>query len=166
MISPELARVYASAPFDRRYIETLELSHPQFARTFRICKDTQAWDFLLDDAATAATFDPVAFNVTLPTQDGKGQQDMQIEIDNVGREAMDAIEAAATQPQINVACVYRVYLDQALSAPANTPPLVLALQHIGVNAQAIQATATRADTLNRPFPSELYRIDLFPGLDR
>jgi hypothetical protein len=166
-VSAELKRVYASAPFDRRYIETLELSHPYFPQTFYLTNDAMPWVFLLSSgAAGGVQFQPVPFRVQLPTSDGKGQQDLQIMLDNVGRVAMDAIEAASYLPTVNIGVVYRVYLDIAGSAPQLEPPLTLALQSVVIDAQAITGTATRADVLNRPFPSELYRVDLFPGLNR
>lgn len=166
-ISDELRRIYASAPSDRHYVETLELAHPLFPQTYYVANDVRAWAFKLTAAApTSTTFQPVRFAVTLPAMDARGQQDLQMAIDNVGREAMDAIEAAAADPTKHIAVTYRVYLDLADSVPQIDPPLVLALQSIIVTNDAITGTATRADVLNRPFPSELYRADTYPGLDR
>jgi hypothetical protein len=48
----------------------------------------------------------------------------------------------------------------------NDPPLVLMLSEIEVNRTSISGAATRADVLNKLFPSYLYRTDNFPGLDR
>jgi Domain of unknown function (DUF1833) len=164
--SAELKRVYASAPSDRRYIETLDLYHPRFPRRFFIVNDVQAWQFLLESGGGLVPFVPVPFHVQMPTVDGKGQQDMQVQIDNIGREAMDAIEAASADPTINITTTLRIYLDVAGTAPQTDPPITLALQSVTVDAGAIVGTATRADVLNRPFPTELYRVDLFPGLNR
>lgn len=165
-ITPDLARVYASAPSERRYVWTLELWHPLFPRRFYITNDGQPWQFLLTPTGPLVPFVPVPFAIVLPTRDGKGQQDMQIQIDNVGREAMDAIEAASFDPTTSITVTMRAYLDIAGSAPQDWPPKVLALQSVTVDAGAITGTATRADTLNRPFPSVVYRVDLFPGLNR
>lgn len=168
-ISQDLRRVYASAPFDRRYVETLELTHPLFPRAYFLTNDAQAWQFLIragDTPFQAQDFMPVPFKVVQPASDGKGQQDLQLVIDNVGREAMDAIEAAAANPTINISVTFRVYLDIPLSAPQIDPPILLALQSVVITLDAISGTATRADVLNRPFPTELYRVDLFPGLNR
>lgn len=165
-ISAELKRVYASAPSDRRYVNTLELWHPLFPRRFFIVNDVTGWQFLLAPGGLLVPFVPVPFHVQMPTSDGKGQQDMQVQIDNIGREAMDAIEAASADPTINITTTLRIYLDVAGTAPQMDPPITLALQSVTVDAGAIVGTATRADVLNRPFPTELYRVDLFPGLNR
>lgn len=166
MITAELKRVYASAPSDRRYLETLQLAHPLFPQTFYLVNDPQAWTLRLSAGGALQAFTPTRFAAVAPTQDAKGQQDMTLAIDNVGREAMDAIEAAAADPSINIAVTYRVYLDVAQSEPQNDPPLVLSLQSIIIAHDAITGTATRADVLNKPFPSALYRVDMFPGLNR
>ena len=164
-ISQELKRVYASAPLDTKYVETLEISHSQFAQTFFITNDVQAWRFALEDG-TLRTFLAVPFLVVPPTQDGKGQQDLQLTIDNIGREAMDAVEAASLLPSEPIGVVYRVYLDRQDSAPQLEPPLRLTLSNIAVGLTSLAGTATRADTLNRLFPFEIYRTDTYPGLDR
>jgi hypothetical protein len=158
----ELRRFYASAPAERRLVDTLELSHPLFPQTYFVTKDSQVWTFLVD--GEPQTFLILPFTVKLPTTDGKGQQDLEIVLDNVGREAMDAIEAASFLPTTNIAVVLRRYLDVPESAPKYE--LRLAVQSLVIDPGTIQMTATRADTLNKPFPTELYRVDLFPGLDR
>jgi hypothetical protein len=166
MITPELRRVYASAPSEHRYLETLELAHPLFPSTFWLVNDDRAWRFALAAGGPLQPFQPVRFTAVPPTTDGKGQQDLTLVIDNVGREAVDAIEAAAADPTTNIAVTYRVYLDVEDSEPQNDPPLVLALQSIKITHEAIAGTATRADVLNRMWPSVLYDPRNFPGLNR
>jgi hypothetical protein len=166
MISPALRQVYASAPRGQLYVETLELSHSAFPQTFYINNANELWTFLLVDGGPAVDFSPVPFKIIFPTLDGRGQQDLQLVLDNVGRDAMEAIEAAAAVPQENIHVICRVYLNIDNSLPQNDPPLALALSGIEINKAAITGTATRADTLNRPFPSYYYRTDNFPGLAR
>lgn len=165
-ISAELKRVYASAPTRQRYVDTLSLNHPLFdPRTFYLVNAREPWRFDRGDG-TLVTFSPVAFELIFPTADGRGQQDLRIALDNVGREAMNSLEAAATQPKDPITVTVRTYLNVPDSLPQNNPPLVLTMTEVQVTTTAIVGTATRADTLNRPFPSLLYRIDTFPGLDR
>jgi len=165
-ITPELKRIYASAPQDTRYIETLELRHSKFpAGPFYITNDLQTWDFLLEDG-TQQLFKILPFKLVLPNQDGRGQQDLTVTIDNIGQEAIEAIDAANTDPTENIQVVYRVYLDRRLTLPQNDPPLRLTLTNVAITLESITGAATKADTLNRVFPSVLYRVDSFPGLDR
>lgn len=164
-ISAELKRVYASAPTDRRAIECLSFYHPNFGTWLHFTNDVQAWTFTIEGGALVE-FRAVPFTVIPPLQDGKGQQDLQIALENVGREAMDYIEAASLTPSIPIQVVYRVYVDIPQSAPQMVPSLDLTLSNLVVGLDAITGTATRADTLNRPFPSVVYRLDTYPGLDR
>lgn len=164
-ISDELRHIYASAPSGSRYVETLELAHSSFPQTFYINNAQRLWTFQIT-TGVYVPFNPVPFKMILPTIDGKGQQDLQLAIDNVGRDAMDALEAAASYPRENIRVTVRIYLNVDNSLPQNDPPLLLSLSEIEVTKEAIVGTATRADTLNRPFPSVVYRTDSFPGLDR
>lgn len=164
-ITPELKRVYASAPTDVRYVETLGLWHPNWDRVLYFNSDVQAWQFALE-TGESVLFEAVPFTLVLPRQDGKGQQDLQIGLENIGREAMDRIEAASATPSEPIQVTYRVYLDRPNSKPQNDPPLYLTLSNVHVGLTVITGTATRADTLNRNFPSVVYRLDTYPGLDR
>ena len=165
-ISPELQRIYASAPQDDKYIETLELAHPLFSKSFFFTNDLSTWRFMLEDGVTEQDFEIVPFQIILPTQDAGGQQDLRIGIDNVGREAVEEIEAAQEDPTKPISVTYRVYLDQPLSVPQMDPPLKLTLTDVQVSLSSITGVATRADTLNRLFPNIVYRSETFPGLDR
>lgn len=164
-ITPELKRVYASAPTDTRYVECLSLYHPTWGTWLHFTNDVQPWTFALE-SGPLVDFAAVPFSIVLPLQDGKGQQDLQIGLENVGREAMDYIEAAANVPSVPILVIYRVYLDRPHSRPQQDPPLELTLSNVIVGLDVITGTATRADTLNRPFPSVVYRLDTYPGLDR
>ena len=167
-ISAKLREVYASAPTGAYYVETLELAHPAFAAPFYINNGQRAWTFALESGASQL-FSPVPFRVTWPNLDGKGQQDMQLEIDNIGRDAMDALEAAAQQPETPIAVTVRVYLNQANSRPQNDPPLRLSLNEVHLTNTLITGVATRAETLNATFPRLLYASggpEAMPGLDR
>jgi hypothetical protein len=165
MITPELKRIYASAPSGRFYVETLELSHSLFPQTFYINNNLKLWRFDLGDG-TMVDFDPVPFQAIQPPRDGRGRQDLKLVIDNVGRDAMEALEAAAALPQENIKVTCRIYINVAETPPQNDPPLVLTLSDIEVSTAAITGVATRADTLNKPFPFYHYRVDNFPGLNR
>lgn len=164
-ISAALKEIYASAPATSRYIETLTFSHSLFDRTYYLTNDNQSWSFLLE-TGSLVTFTPMPFRIVLPSQDGKGQQDLNLTLANIGRDLVDPLEAAITRPYEPVKCVYRVYIDQASTAPQNTPPLTLIITGVNMNRDAVSATATRSDVLNRAFPYAFYRTAQFPGLLR
>lgn len=164
-ISAALKEIYASAPATQRYIETLAFSHSLFPQTFYLTSDNQAWPFLLE-TGQLVTFTAMPFRIVLPNSDGKGNQDMNLTLANIGRELVDPLEAAIAKPSEPVRCVYRVYLDQPSSSPQNTPPLTLIITGVQVTREAVSATATRTDVLNRAFPYNFYKLTQFPGLRR
>lgn len=164
-ISQALREVYASAPATSRYIDTLAFSHSLFPQTFYLTNDNQPWQFLLE-TGQLVTFTPMPFRIVLPSNDGKGQQDLNLTLANIGRDLVDPLESAINKPSEPVRCVYRVYLDQASTSPQNTPPLTLIITGVTMNRDAVSATATRTDVLNRAFPYNFYKYSDFPGLRR
>jgi len=163
-ISSALREIYASAPTTQRFIETLALSHSLFSQVYYITSDNQNWTFLLETGATV-TFVAMPFKIVLPTSDGKGNQDLGLTLANIGRELIDPLELAQAKPSEPVKCVRRVYLDTPSTTPADSP-LTLLISAANVTKEAVSATATRMDVLNRAFPFNFYRADLYPGLRR
>jgi hypothetical protein len=164
-ISQALKEIYASAPATQRYVETLQFSHSLFPASYYLTNDNQPWTYLLETGATV-TFAVMPFKIVLPNSDGKGNQDLRLTLANIGRDLVDPLEAAIALPSEPVRCVYRVYLDQASTAPQNSPPLTLIITGVEVTREAVSATATRADVLNRAFPYNFYKTSDFPGLRR
>ena len=164
-ISQALKEIYASAPTTQRYIETLSFSHSLFPSTFYLTNDNQSWSFLIE-SGQLVTFSAMPFKIQLPTSDGKGNQDMGLMLANIGRDLVDPLEAAIAKPSEPVKCIYRVYLDQSSTLPQNSPPLSLIITSVQVTREAVSATATRMDVLNRAFPYNFYKTAEFPGLRR
>jgi len=164
-ITQALKEIYASAPATQRYIETLSFSHSLFSKTYYLTNDNMPWSFLLETGQLVA-FQQLPFKIKLPTSDGKGNQDLGLTIANIGRDLVDPIEAAIANPAEPIRCVYRVYLDTPSTPPQNSPPLTLIITGIQYTRDAVTATATRMDVLNRAFPFNFYRTVEFPGLRR
>lgn len=163
-VPDSLARIYASAPADDDYIETLEIAHPLFTRRHLIANEAYPFDAILEDGSTV-TFTPFPFSARLPAQSGQGNQDLVLAIDNCDQSLLDELELAASGPTDLVSAIYRRYVRSDLSAPAFVLP-ALAMAEIAATAEQVSATATRTDVLNRPFPSVIYTVAAFPGLDR
>ena len=164
VISAELARVYASAPADDDVVETLELAHPNFTKTWFLVREPYPFDATLETGA-AVTFEALPFAVVLPAKSGEGQQDLGISIGNIDLVLIDELERANDDPTTKISATYRAYVSSDPSAPAFVLP-ALALSEIIASETVARGTATRTDVINRPFPSVLYTIQLFPGLDR
>lgn len=162
-LTPELVALYAGNTAQRA-IETLELSHPEWAQSFWFVNDIRDWRFQLE-TGTLRDFVALPFELQLPSKNTGGSQELAISICNIGREIMDQLEIAIEDPQ-PISCTLRIFLDIADSPPQNSPPLVLAISEISATPATVTATATRYDVVNRGFPSRFYRTDEFPGLRR
>lgn len=163
-ISAALREIYASAPATQRHIDTIALSHSLFPQTYYLTNDNQPWTFLLE-TGSQVTFKVMPFKIVLPKSDSVGRQDLQLVLANIGRDLIDPLEAAQTKGSEPIKCVLRTYLDLPSTTPANDP-LTLLISAANVTRETVAATASRMDVLNRAFPFNFYRVDLFPGLRR
>jgi hypothetical protein len=163
-VSPEMQRIYASAPAGETVLETLELAHPLFARTHYITNGPLPFTATLETGATV-DFLTLPFSAKQPNSDAGGNQDLALVIDNVDREIIEELERASVDPTTRIAVTYRAYASSDLSAPGSTP-IVLSISDVSAALTTVQATAGRTDVLNRRFPAVLYEVQQFPGLDR
>lgn len=168
-LSEALKEAYASAPVDIVIVHTLEIRHPAFTSPIRVVSDYASVDVRLEanapaDAGSIVTFQPFAFEFTLPEVMDKGVPEMGIKIDNVSQEIIRNIELAV--PQVDMLEVtYRAYLSDTLTVgPHNDPPLHLTITSIEADAHAITAKASIADFVNKKFPNQEYDETRFPGL--
>lgn len=156
-LAQALKEAYASAPTDEIIYHTLEVDHEDFAQPIRVVR---GWDNI---TAGGVAWVAMPFDFTLPEASDTGPPRLTITIDNVGRELMDGIEAAA-ESSTPIAVTYRAYLSSNLSTAMNSPPMALTIASISINATQVTATATLADFANRKFPRQSYTSDDFPGL--
>lgn len=166
-ISQALQEVYAGSS-SSRYVETLELAHSTWSRSFFIHNDTtqKDWTFKLIASSAPIVFEGLPFRVQLPSSDAGMLQDLTIAIANPGARMMTALDQAIKKPREPIKVLYRVYLDTPNSIPENNPPLQLSITNLSVDMNMVTATAERFDVLNRPFPTIRYRAEEFPGLVR
>ena len=161
-MSAVLRAVYASAPIDQVPVHTLELTHPAFDDgAIRLCQGFDDVTATLEDASTVE-FKSSGFGVSLPSRAVKGRQDLQFQLDNVTGEALRNIRAAqeAGGP---VTVTYRAYLASDLSAPAQ-PPTVMTAVDVSATPLSVSVTASFHDLVNKAWPRRFYTPDFAPGL--
>lgn len=168
-LSEALQEAYASAPTDVVIISTIEISHPAFTAPIRVVADFVPVNARLEataihDAGQVVTFQPFAFDLSLPEVTDKSLPELTLRIDNVSRDIIQHIELAMPLPDL-LTLTYRAYLsNDLLSGPQNDPPLILTITAIEADAVAVTAKATMADFVNKKFPNEEYDETRFPGL--
>lgn len=163
-LSASLKKYYASAPAGVFVFQTLELSHPQFTTTHFITNNPEKVT-ATDEGGTARAYISLPFGIRMPTKNASGRQELQIEIDNVDQQILMELERAAADFDTPISVTFREYTSDSLAAPASNP-ITLVATDIEATEASVVMTATRADVLNRVFPSLFYTLDRFPGLDR
>lgn len=159
---------YASAPAGVVVYHTLELRHSAFTAPIRVVRDTAALTATLEDSApedpsTEVTFAAFAFDFVRPEVSATGVPQMTIEMDNVDRAIVAAVESAMSGTEL-VRATYREYLSSDLSAPQNDPPIHMTIMSVSADVFRVRAVAGFPDLVNRRFPTTEYDSETFPGL--
>jgi hypothetical protein len=163
-VTPALQRLYASAPDGAVIYETLELRHPRFTQAYYLTNAALPFSAQLETGAQV-DFMALPFTAQLPGANSGGTQDLTLVLDNVDRLIVDELERAAGDPRTRIAVTYRAFASTDLSGPG-ADPIALSLSDVTATDTQVQGTASRTDVLNRRYPSVLYEIGMYPGLDR
>lgn len=129
---------------------------------FYIVQDRVAWNLTLETEETQE-FQPVGFRMDLPKSGDNGIQELNIEIDNVGKQILAFIKSVRGS-RTPVTVKYRVFISSDTSAPVDPVPLVLYLKKIQVTAMVISGQATFLDLATKRFPNEDYTRSRFTSL--
>ena len=160
-LSQELKEVYSSNPIGKRYYNTAEISHSRFSKTFYMVEDGVSHEWKLEDGSIV-TFEPMGFSLVLP-EVGGADQTIKFVFDNVGREAMPELEAAAELISEPIRLVFRVYVDELEHSQFD---MNLVMTNIVADNLSISATASRPDLYGRNIPvgNEVFYDSRFKGL--
>ena len=171
-----IREAYASAPADTVILHTLELRHPAFAdddgrpTAIRVVRDHVDLTARLEadaplDAGETVRFVALAFELELPPVDTAPVPEIAVTLDNVSREIVRHLDAAATSRN-TIEVTYRPYLSTDLEGPQMDPPITLTLTEVEVDVFRATCRARMLDIGNRAFPAETYTAKRFPGLTR
>ena len=158
-------RVLASAPNLQIPLWGITLEHSQFSQTYWLINRPFSMNLTLEDTSIQQ-YQPGYFQLKLPNIDGKGQQDVSIAIQNVDRVLVDQVERASTMPDERVRATLRLFLEDDPTAGPQNYPLQLSFANVQATSEAVSGIAGRPDVLNRAFPTDIYRVTSWPGLDR
>jgi len=160
-LSEALKEIYSSNPVGQRFYETVEISHSLFTKTYYMVQDRESHDWKLEDDSTV-TFEPFGFSLVLP-EVGGAEQSISFVFDNVGREAMGELEAAAELISEPIKLHYRVYID---GSDISQYDISLVMTNIVADNYNITAVATRPDLYARTIPkgNAVFYDSRFKGL--
>ena len=117
------------------------------------------------DGGRMVPFIALAFDLELPPVDTAPVPEIAVTLDNVSREIVRHLDAAATSHEI-VEVTYRPYLSTDLEGPQMDPPITLTLTEVEVDVFRATGHARMLDIGNKAFPADLYTAKRFPGLTR
>ncbi len=117
------------------------------------------------DAGRMVPFVALAFDLELPPVDTAPVPEIAVTLDNVGREIVRHLDAAATSLE-RIEVTYRPYLSTDIEGPQMDPPITLTLTEVEVDVFRATGRARMLDIGNRAFPAETYTATRFPGLTR
>lgn len=165
-ISEELKRVYASAPDNVYYIETLSIAHSGITGgAVYITNKLGGFTGQLEDT-TPVNYIYAPFNAIPPQSAEENNINLQVSIANAGSDLIKELESMSANPVEPIIVTYRVYLSSDLNTVQNDPPLVLEVLTVSVTDLLINFSAGLANLRRRKFPSVVYTIDKYPGLAR
>ena len=117
------------------------------------------------DAGRMVPFIALAFDLELPPVDTAPVPEIAVTLDNVSREIVRHLDAAATSLE-RIEVTYRPYLSTDLEGPQMDPPITLTLTEVEVDVFRATGRARMLDIGNKAFPAETYTAKRFPGLTR
>lgn len=175
-LSAAIREAYASAPSDTVILHTLELRHPSFLdddgqpTAIRVVRDHVDLLARLEadapvDGGMIVRFVAMGFELELPPVDTAPVPEIAVTLDNVSRELVRHLDAAATS-QAKIEVTYRPYLSTDLEGPQMDPPITLILTEVEADVFRITGRARMLDIGNKAFPAETYTARRFPGLTR
>jgi hypothetical protein len=151
-ISPELlAQLYAQES-DDVLLFLVTLSHQSFS-DIRLVNNTE------NIVSNGNTYQAFPMDITLPTDDGETERQLQIEFDNVSLDLIDEIRSVTDPIQVKIELVL-----------ASNPNFIqysyeeLQIRTVGYNKFRIQAKLYMDSFLNVELTSEKYVPSLYPGL--
>ena len=157
-----LETAYASN--DATPLTTLELSHSAIS-TLRFVQGYYDLEANLE-TGQLVTFAKSGLGVQLPSRSTDGQQELQIQIDNLSNDvyrALSTIQSSMRQTDERAIIRYRPYLESDLSAPAGAV-LRLIMTGASINRQNATIRATWSPFPDAVYPRFRYYPTNFPGV--
>jgi hypothetical protein len=161
-LTPELQRIYSSAPNHVTFYEGLVLSHPNWSEPVAIITNTIE-EMVKNLDGNPITYHGANFEIALPKRDDLGLVQLQVNFPIVTKDMIQLIELAEAS-RIAITATLTVYID-GNDDPQMTP-IVLSLDNVAITEEVISGVATRIDLLNKTFPRNIVRPELWPGLYR
>lgn len=138
------------------FLVLLTLSHPDLADPIRVTSDS------VNTVSGGNTFQRFPFTIGIPDEPEDVPPSARLEIDNVSREIIAAVQTVTGPP-------IAVRIEVVTASTTNTVecgPYDMILQDVSGNALTVGGTLTFENILNEPFPAGEFTPTDFPGCFR
>lgn len=160
-LSPELQRLYASAPTNLTWYDALYLTHPAWdAPVAFLTNSVKPRTFNLFGAPVE--FQPATFSVQMPKRDDLGLVDFEITFPITS--AIVALIDLAEPSNSPISATLTAYLDSSIEPQME--PITLSLDNVSMGIESGTGRAQRIDLLNRAYPRNIVRPAAYVGLWR
>jgi hypothetical protein len=139
------------------------LTHATMADPVYLIDDTQLFEGIVD--GHVREFQPVPMDLRLPSRDNDGRQDLTVTWCGIADPAKTFLDTAITDGLSPISCRHTIFI-LGNQNPQIDPWIEYYFSQVSITREAVSATASRADILNRKFPTQMYRFSRFPGLRR
>jgi len=175
-LPPEWQEAMACAPASLVDKVLLEFIHPAFLDansnqiSIRAVDDTQDCAITLEatapfNAGQTVTFTAIPFNFSWPGQAEGQATSLTVRVDNIGREMMPYLDAAAATQAPLICLVRLVTINTTTSAVTyNGVAYQLFIRDVSVTDDAVEGSASGADLANLQTLRLIYDLETFPGL--
>lgn len=145
-------------------LETLEISHPNFTKTYRIVRNAVEGVFATLESGTIAKFDYYPLQIENGGVRDDLDQSLKINLGDLGEVLPNELDEISSTNGFGIkpTVVYRTYRSDDLSRPL-FGPVLLEVSSFAFNREGSSFEA-KAPSLNINKTGELYKIDRFPML--
>lgn len=161
---PDYVAYFLSSKSSVVYLETLEISHPSFSRTYWVVRNAVGGITATLETAVEQAFEYYPLRIRPIGASDDLDQTLRVDLGDLGEiipQEIDAIREAGTMG-IKPTVKYRAWRSDDLAAPL-VGPLVLEIAELSSNQEGSSFEA-KAASLNVNRTGELYRIERFPML--
>lgn len=161
---PDYASYFLSSRSSVVYLETLEIAHPSFSRSYFIVRNAIGGITVTLEGGAEQAFEYYPLRIRPTGSSDDLEQAIKVDLGDLGElipKEIDAIRAAGTM-RIKPSVRYRAYRSDDLAEPL-LGPLELEISDISLSPEGSTFEA-KAPSLNINRTGELYRLERFPML--
>jgi hypothetical protein len=138
---------------DQVFLLLLTISHAGLAAPIRVAHNSQ------DVVSRGETFLAFPFQITLPADRDDQLSKVQLTIDNIDRQLVQAVRTLDSPPSVALEVVLASSPDDLEAGPFG-----FTLLDAGYDALTVTGALGYEDVLNEPYPGGTFTPNLFPGM--